>query len=577
MGVARAIGRGFQRAGQFFASLENPAVPLSDPDEWTYEALGGGGESDAGVRINQRTVLGYPPVWRGINLLADGIKKTPLRVYKRQPNNGKERAPQHPGYKVIRKPNELMTEGIFKQLMTFHTILHGNGFAYIEHNGRGEPTRLLTLDPLFTAPINEIRGDYKQLWYVTRIGNEFARLRPEEVLHLRRLSHDGINGFSLLYIMRHALGLGMAARKFGSHFFKHGSNQAGILMVPQHFKKEAIDNLLRSWDRMATGLAAAHKVSLLQDGAKFVPTSITPEQGQFLQTRQFEVREVANILGLPPHKLGDSSRLAYNSLEQENASYLDESLDPWLVMWEEECNEKLLTEEEKSADSTYFEFNRNAIVRIDAKSRSERSARLVGSGLMTINEGRLEDGLPTLGPDGDVRYRPVNWVEIGNEPPPKAPKPKPPAEDDEDSTLSPQDALRLEREKVQSELIRSVAARAVKIECEEARAAAARDGNFLDWVDRFYPAQEGRMASRMIPVAAAGLIFRTRLPQEAVRNAEATIRQWCKVHCDAHRSELISAAEVPAAELAASVERVVSGWDDDLPLFLFGDQYHAAA
>lgn len=370
-------------------SLENPATSLADPDAWLLDAMGGG-ETESGVHVNRKTAIGYPPLWRGINLISGDVAKLPLNLFERSGEAGKEKAVDHPAHKLMRrKPNPWMTANVFKRTMQYHALLFGNGYAAIFRSLK-TPVELVILSPTDTFPV-QAQG---RLWYVTKAANEQRRIPAEDVLHIRGLSFDGLIGHSVLEVMAEALGLGMAAREFGSRFFGSGSNMSGVLMVPGKFKQEQIANAIASWEEMARGLKRAHKIALLQDGVKWQPTTISPEQGQFNETRQFEIREVANILGIPPHKLGDSSRTSYNSLEQENKSYLQDGLDHWLCAWEDECFDKLLTEKEKANDSHFFEYLREAYIQTDGETKIKMLVEQVNNGLLLPDEARAIQNLP---------------------------------------------------------------------------------------------------------------------------------------------------------------------------------------
>lgn len=389
-------------------SLENPQTSLSDPDAWLVDAWGGG-ETDAGVNVNRKTAIGYPPLWRGINLISGDVATMPLVVYERGLEEERKKATSHPAHNLLLfEPNEFMTAFDFKRTLQYHAMLFGNGYAAIFRSLR-TPVELLVLSPTETFPV-QANG---RLWYVTKVGEEQRRIPAEDVLHIRGLSFDGLIGHSVLEVMREALGLGMAAREFGARFFGEGSNQSGVLMVPGKFKQEQIRNAIQSWEEMAKGLKRSHKVALLQDGVKWQPTTISPEQGQFNETRQFEVREVANILGIPPHKLGDSSRTSYNSLEQENLSYLHEALKPWLSAWQSECRKKLLSKEEKKNDTHFFEFLHESLLAVNIEAKVKTLETEVNAGMLSLDEARAKLNMPPL-PDGlGKRFRmPANMVFI---------------------------------------------------------------------------------------------------------------------------------------------------------------------
>lgn len=549
-------------SGVIYDSLENPKTSLSDPDEWFVDAVGGG-TTKAGVRVNSKTALGYPPFWRGVNIICNGVAKLAFHVYRTNDSGGGDRDKQHPAYKLLRrKPNPFMTAGVFKKLLQLHALIHGNGYAAIFRDGAGRPQELIPLSPTETYPV--IANG--QVWYVTTIGGQMIRIPHIDVLHIKGLSLDGLIGISVIDQMKDALGLGMAARRFGAHFFGQGSNSSGILMIPGHLKPDAIENTIKMWNEMTTGLSKSHKVGLLQDGVKYQPTTITPEQAQFLQTRQFEIREVANILGLPPHMLSDSSRSAYNTLEQENKSYLEHSLDPVLCVWEEEADEKLLSEEEKEDESHYTEFNRNALLRTDSKSRGEFYGKLSGIGAFTVNDVLRLESMPTIGKLGDKRYVPANWVEVKEEDPrrrdpapPPRPAPPEPEEETEEESEETDDANAASLRKALGALLIDAADRFAKLEACEVRKVVAKGGDPAKGIDGIYGWFGDRLWDALDPIACA-------ISSAGVGAYHTDMRTFVTDYIECSKVELKRAANAVAGGFAHekknAIDKVLNDWSN---------------
>jgi len=353
------------------------------------EILGLAAETSSGIHVDRNAALSYAPVFRGVNLIARGVAKLPLNVM-RGDENQREKAKEHPAYRLMRrKPNQYMTAVTFWKTLMGHALLEGNGYAYITRDGAGRPRELLILNPDSTYPVR-YNG---VLWYVTKFVvdgvQEERRLRPEDVLHIKGLGFDGLTGYSLIALARESFGLGLAAQKYGSVFFKNGARMSGVLQYPGHMDEEEADRVRKSWEKKTVGLDQKAKIAILEEGVKFQSLTIPQEEAQFLQTREFELRAgVANWLCLPPHKLGDSTRTSYNSLEQEEQAFLNEALDPWLVDIEQECTDKLLTEEEKESESHFVEFNRDALVQVDYKTKREGLGIEIQHGVTSPDEAR---------------------------------------------------------------------------------------------------------------------------------------------------------------------------------------------
>lgn len=384
-------------------SLENPSSTLADPEEWLVELLQGG-KTSSGVRINRKTALTYAAVWRAVSLISRDVAKLPLFVHRRLEGGGKEKDRSHRAYSLLkRKPNREMSAFIFKQTLQAHVLLHGNGYAYVFRLGDGSPEEIVILDPEQTYPVRE-EG---RLFYVTEVDGEHRLLLPENVMHLKGLGYDGLIGYSVLAMAASSLGMGIAARDYGGRFFRNDARPSMILEAPGTLNDRAVQQLKQMWNSMHKGLDNSHKLAVLQHGLTAKTIGANARESQLIETREFEIRDVANWFNLPPHKLGDSSRTAYNSLEQENLAYLQEALDGWLCVWEEECEDKLLSERQKEQDSHTIRFRRQALIRADIGARSSFYSTALQNGFLSIDEVReLEDMNPL--PDGQGEKFHVN-------------------------------------------------------------------------------------------------------------------------------------------------------------------------
>lgn len=483
----------------FKNSMENPATPLSGPADWLVE-MAGGGDSTSGVKVNHSSALAYPPLWRAVNLISGDVAKVPFELFKRQKENSREQAKKHPAYKLVRrKSNPWVTAYNFKRLMTYHALWYGNGFALIVRNGGGQVESLVPLDPATMMIVNDENG----VWYVPQgmknsEGNQ-VKYRAEDVFHLKGLSSDGVCGYDVISVMKHQLGLGMAAQEFGAKFFSNGANVSGVLMVPGKMDDVYLQNVLAAWNKTATGIAKSHKVGVLSDGVQFEPLTSSMEASQFTETRQFEVRQVANIMGVPPHKLGDDTRTAFASLEQENQSYLQECLDQWLCAWEDEAYDKLLSETEKRMDSHFFEFNRKALIRTDIATENGVMIEQLNNGILSLNDVlALQNRPPVDG--GNVRRIPLNMglldadgnlIKIGETETPEEPETDPPVE--------PESTNEDEMEEALTNLLRDQVGHVVRFEAQKVIKAAGREENFLYWLGKFYELHHEKVSNAIEP------------------------------------------------------------------------------
>lgn len=388
--------------------------------------------TDSGVRVTPRKAIGSAAMWRGMNVLANAPFKLPLDLYVKTGEDSRRRAVEHPSYGLMRrKPHRLLTAANFKRTMTFLAILYGNSYAAILRNGRDEPGQLSILDPISTFPFYA-EGE---LWYRTTVNGEQRKLVASDVLHIRGLSEDGIVGLSIVEVLANAIGHGISAREFAARFFKSGTTAAGILGVPQSMDPEAQKQAMADFAKLTAGMDNVGKVAVIGDGAKFFPLTFNAEQSQLLESIQYHDEKVtANILGLPGYILGSGERTSYNSLEMESQSLLDHSFDPLLIQWETECDDKLLTEEER--ETHYFEFNRNAMLRLDTATRMQAYKLERDMGMASANDLLKRENRETIGPQGDVYIIPANMQPLERmlapEPEPApAPAPEPEGNTDE--------------------------------------------------------------------------------------------------------------------------------------------------
>ncbi len=476
MGIFRTIAKPFVKQ----RSLENPRIPLSS--ERIMEYLGSGNESYSGANVSRDTSLGLSAFWRGVNLISNTLAKIPLDVYKRVKDDGREIDAMHNAQWLLHhQPNKVMTPFVFKKTCQAHVLTHGNSVSWL-FAPTGTIEEILPLDPECTW----MDGD----WYVTRLGEKELRLAKEEVLHLKGLSHDGHWGLSVIEIMREVIGHGIALQRYGNVFFRNNAAPKVVIKLPlgKSLKtQEAVERLRESWGRVHAGLDNAHKPAILEDGTDVTPFNISNEDIQFLESKKFSLIDMANVFGLQPHKLGDSARTSYASLEQENQAFLDDTMDPWFVTWEQECMAKLFSYGERLRDKRYIEFKRQALMRTDFNARTQAYHNLLQDGVMCRDEVRKLENLNPI-PDGEGAkfFFPLNLGIVGETlPDTNAGETKQTITTDDKQNDAParaafplEDVLRLQHEKANAEVQRFW--RRVS---EHAKRAAKKPQKFHEWLD----------------------------------------------------------------------------------------------
>jgi len=459
-----------------YGSIENPSVPPGAA--WDF---GQQFESAAGVTISREGALKLSAFWRGVNLRSDYIARLPLEV-KRKTDRGKELATEHAVYRLLMyQPNPEQNAFTLKKTAEAHQIMAGNGYVYVRRLGNGVPSELWNLDPDNTWPVR-VGG---KLWYVTRIdyGNgqtEWRKLLKEDVIHLKGLGWDGLCGYPFLRIARETLGLGLAANEYVSRYFRNNAEPRVLISIPGTMAPDAQTQFVDQWNKMHQGLENSHRTAIITQGGKVERLSLTAQDSQLLEQRKFTLIEIANMLGLPPHKVGASDRIAYNSLEQENQAFADDTLEPRMSEWEQELHNKLLSEREKALDSHIIRFDRNELVRADLTARAAYLEKAVKGPWMTPDEGRAGEGLsPYPGPEGDKLLIP----EKPQPAPPEAPEP-PETDDESEDEDEPTPVQRSDARNSHKTLLLRTCNRLAKRIAAQATNKAKDQRQFMDFVDR---------------------------------------------------------------------------------------------
>ena len=267
-------------------------------------------------------------------------------------------------------------------------MLWGNAYAQIIRNGKGE---VLALYPLMPDRMNVDRDEHGNIVYEYMISQEDApinsgstvKLSPSEVLHIPGLGFDGLVGYSPIAMAKNAIGLAIATEEYGSKFFANGATPSGILEFPGTVKEP--ERVRESWNK-GFGGENKHKVAILEQGMKYTPISISPNEAQFLETRKFQIDEIARIFRVPPHMIGDLEKSSFSNIEQQSLEFVKYTLDPWVVRWEQSIKRTLLLPDEKG---TYFaKFNVDGLLRGDYQSRMNGYATARQNGWMSANDIR---------------------------------------------------------------------------------------------------------------------------------------------------------------------------------------------
>ncbi len=367
------------------------------------------GSTSSGKVVNERTAIQTTAVYACVRVLAEAIAALPLHTYK-YTDNGKEKALDHNLYHILHnEPNPEMTSFVFRETLMGHLLLYGNAYAQIIRDGRG---KVIALYPLLPDKMIVDRTEKGNLIYQYNKDGLIYQLKSEEVLHIPGLGFDGLVGYSPIAMAKNAIGMAIATEEYGAKFFSNGANPGGVLEHPGVVKDPA--RIRESWNSVYQGSGNAHKVAVLEEGMKFQSIGIPPEQAQFLETRKFQLNEIARIFRVPPHMIGDLEKSSFSNIEQQSLEFVMYTLDPWVVRWEQAINRALLSTLEKK--EYFVKFNVNGLLRGDYQSRMSGYAVGRQNGWLSADDIReLEDmnKLP-IGSGGEKYLVNGNMVDISN-------------------------------------------------------------------------------------------------------------------------------------------------------------------
>ena len=376
------------------------------------------GGTTSGKAVTERSAMQMTAVYSCVRILAEAVAGLPLHLYRYKEDGGKEKALDHPLYLLLHdEPNPEMSSFVFRETLMTHLLLWGNAYAQIIRNGKGEVIALYPLMPNRMVVDRDIHG---QLYYQYTRSTEEAptmkgvtvNLPPSDVLHIPGLGFDGLVGYSPIAMAKNAIGMAIACEEYGAKFFANGAAPGGVLEHPGTIKDP--QRVRESWQSTFGGSGNSNKIAVLEEGMKYTPIGISPEQAQFLETRKFQVNEIARIFRVPPHMVGDLEKSSFSNIEQQSLEFVKYTLEPWLVRWEQSIQRTLFSPEEKKR---YFaKFNVEGLLRGDYASRMSGYATARQNGWMSANDIRELENLDRIPTEdgGDLYLINGNMLPLGN-------------------------------------------------------------------------------------------------------------------------------------------------------------------
>ena len=359
------------------------------------------------IYVDPKKSLRLSAVYSCVRVISESLASLPKSVHR---YNGEYDVPvrDHNLYRIIAvEPKDYMTSYDYHQAFFALALLWGNAYARIERDNNMNVT---ALHLLHSAHVHPIITEDDALRYVEYRDGDYKIHRPEDIFHFKMMNYDGITGLSPIEEHKKTVGSALAANDYINDFYRNGAKLQGILSTDQKLDNNQRNNIESSWKSRYGGPSAEYHTPVLEGGLKYQAMSIPPEDAQYIETRKFNVEDIARIYGVPPHKIGIMDKATYNNVEQQNIEFVQDTLRFHIERYENEAKLKLFRENEINTHSIVF--NVEGLLRGDFKTRTEGYAKLFGIGVLSPNNiRRLEKMAPRE--DGDSYYTPLNFAKDG--------------------------------------------------------------------------------------------------------------------------------------------------------------------
>ena len=387
--------------------FRSPAA--SDPGPWGPGMVRWGGYN-AGTGVDTDQAMRLSAVFACLRLLSEAVATMPLDTFFRSDGARRPFRPK-PDYLTFQPPQGSRIDYLSQVMLSLLT--DGNAFVATPRDDLGVPLALIVIDP---TKVKVKRDGAGQISYEVGDGT----YGPLDVMHIKGMSLAGeLRGLSPLAYARETIDLGLSAQRYGAAFFANGALPGAVVEAPGSFSQDAADRLSAMWNNKHQGAGNAGKVGVLTNGAKLTKVSINPDEAQFLQTRQFQVPDVARIFGVPPHLIADASNSTSwgSGLAEQNLAFGQFSLRPWVDRIED-AHGRLLTTH--GMPQVFVKLNMDALLRAGTKERYDAYAVALENGFLVVNDvRRLEDQPPV--PWGDQPMSTAYSPAVPPDPTPKEP------------------------------------------------------------------------------------------------------------------------------------------------------------
>lgn len=527
------------------STLEQRAHP-SNPDKWLIQALYGAPDpGPTGVTVTEDSALSATAIWAGVRIISETLAMLPLKLYERVDERSKRPARSSDLYRLMHDaPNPEQTSFEFREMQQGFLLLWGNCYAQKMVNARGEVSELWPLVPWRVTPI---RTASNAMAYRVRLPGDDRRevvLSADDILHVRGFSSNGFLGDNVVEKFRNSIGLSLAAEEFGGRFFGNGLAASGGLKHPGKLGPEGRKNLRDSFTERHGGVSKSHRLMILEEGLEWFQMSTDPEKAQALETRKFQVTEVARILNLPPHLLKDLERATFTNIEHQGQEFVTYSMQPWLTRWEQRLNRSLILPSQR--EQYFFKFEVGGLLRGDSAARSAFYASMFNTGVYSINDIReKEDDEPVEG--GDQRFVPLNMAPLEQASQLLAAPPAvDPVAEPEPRAIRPTPRIALEP------VVRAEVDRIVRRQSKAIRGAARKGPQeFRAWADEFFEREVEVVVESLTPAATS---------LAALTGTQLDVRAFSSIDT-AQALEAVRRALAAPEDLEARVGALADAWE----------------
>lgn len=376
--------------------IQKRGRPAPDDDSY-YPSHYFSALSAAGITVTPELAAKCSVVYACARILSRDISTLPLNLYQTLPDGSRDKVRGHIAHRLLHTaPNPEATSEEFRRAMEWQMCLRGNAYAYIDRDSYAELRGLYLITPDAVTPQRNGAGvlEYK---ITTSAGPEIYPAK--DILHFRDITVDGITGLSPIQQNADSIALAMVAEKHGASFLKNNASLGGVLTTPNKLDTDERENFTKSWNAQVGGVNNAGKMRILEQGFDYKPIAVSAKDAQLLETRLFQVQEIAGrIYGVPLQKLGEHTHSTYSNAEQFGLEYITDTIRPICVRREQRLNMSLLTDKER-ADGFYFEHAIEGLLRGDLKAQAEwfKTHFYIGTYSQNdirqkLNEKKIENG-----------------------------------------------------------------------------------------------------------------------------------------------------------------------------------------